>query len=240
MRGDRRVQLGGDQQARGADLAHDRHLRERRGQASADVLHVRQQPVALDHTDGRQGRGGRDRVPAERRAVLPRAEKACCPFGEREHGTDGNAAAQALGESDGVGQDPATQLGVLEREPVPGATDAGLHLVHDQQCARLVGESARERQVARGQPAHPGLALHELDHERGDVVGQRGLERVRVTERQERHVPRQRLERRAVGGLRGERQSAHGAAVERALEREHPCASGSPGHLERGLVRLRP
>ena len=61
---------------------------------------------------------------------------------------------------------------------------------------------------------------------------------VGVAVRHEGDAAGQRLERLAVGRLGGQRERAHGAAVEGALGGDDVGAAGAPGELERGLVGL--
>ena len=97
---------------------------------------------------------------------------------------------------------------------------------------------ARGREVAVRRHDDAGLALDRLEHDRGGLVGDRGGQRVGVAVRHEGDVAGQRLERLAVGRLGGERERAHGAAVEAALGGDDVGAAGAPGELERGLVGL--
>ena len=67
----------------------------------------------------------------------------------RQERADRDAAAQRLGDGDGVRLDAV----VLEREELAGAPDARLHLVEEQQDAGLVaprrGAAAGSRRPAR-------------------------------------------------------------------------------------------
>ena len=93
-------------------------------------------------------------------------------------------------------------------------------------------------QVALGRHDHAGLAEDRLEHDRRGVGVDGGVQRGDVAVGHVRHPGRQRLERRPLGLLAGERQRAHGAAVEGVLGGHDVRAAGPPGHLERGLVRL--
>src|SRR6202008_4557742 len=75
----------------------------------------------------------RERVPAERRAVLPGTEDAedVAPGDDRRQGPD--PAAERLAEDVDVGDDVL----VLARERRAGASEAGLDLVGDQQDVPL-------------------------------------------------------------------------------------------------------
>ena len=102
----------------------------------------------------------------------------------------------------------------------------------------LVGDPPRGREVALGRDLDAGLALDRLEQDRRGPVGDRLGERPLVAVRHEGDVARQRLERLAVGRLGGQRQRAHGAAVEAALGGHDVGAAGAPGQLERRLVGL--
>ena len=133
------------------------------------------------------------------------------------------------------GVTPASVVG----EPGAGAADAGLHLVEPQQRAvagrDLAGRGAGSPSGGTTTPASPWIGSSD---DRGGLVVDRRGERVGVAVRDEGDVAGQRLERLAVGGLAGERQRAHGAAVEGALGGDQPGAPGAPGQLEGGLVGL--
>ena len=60
----------------------------------------------------------------------------------------------------------------------------------------------------------------------------------RVAVRDVRDVAGQRQEGLLLGGLAGEREGAHGAAVEAAVGGDHVGAPGQPADLEGGLVGL--
>ena len=82
-----------------------------------------------------------ERIAAEGRAV--RADRhALGRVGCRETRAEREAAADALGDGHDVGRDAAVLVG----EELAGATDAGLHLVEDQQQAVLVADRAQPAQ----------------------------------------------------------------------------------------------
>ena len=130
---------------------------------------------------------------------------------------------------------------MLEREPLAGASGAGLDLVDDEQRAVPVRELARGHEEPVGQLDDAGLALDRLDEERGDGVVEGCLERL-DRRRDVLDAAGQRLERLAHVRLAGEGERAHGAAVEAVDEREHAGAGAArvvqARELERGLVRL--
>jgi len=165
--------------------------------------------------------------------VLARAQKRC----GRTKGndcTDRDAAAEPLRQRHDVGHDAVPGVG----EPLPGAADAGLHLVDDEQGAVRAGDLAGGGEVALGQRADPGLALDRLEHDRGDVVRHGRAQRLDVAERQVLDAAGQRLERLAVRRSVGQGERPQGASVEGALERQDPRAPGAAGDLEGALVGL--
>ncbi len=131
--------------------------------------------------------------------VLP-----CCPRWNRSDASP-NVMSAPIGTPPAMPFATAMASGtmpvLLEVEPAPGATGAGLDLVEDQQCAVLRRELAGRLEVAGGQLEHAGLALDGLDEERGDRVIHGGLERL------DRRIDvldagQQRKERLAHRGLR--------------------------------------
>ena len=155
---------------------------------------------------------------------------------EREAGADRQAAAEALGQRDDVRLDAVG----LVREPVPGAADAGLHLVEHQQRAGGGADLPGRGQVAGRRDDHAVLALDRLEDDHGGLARSRPpASAAGVAVRHVGDLARQRPERVRLGRLAGQRQRAHGAAVEAALGGHHVGAAGEPGQLERGLVGLR-
>ena len=126
---------------------------------------------------------------------------------------------------------------VLDREHPPGAAEAGLHLVDDEEDPLAVADRAQPLHELRRRGDEAALALHRLDDDRGDRLGgdlrrERALERVErvapadpavlVRERDAVDLGRERPEPRLVGmRLRGEREREERAPVEPALEGDH-------------------
>lgn len=99
--------------------------------AHARRLEEARRSDAPEHLDGR----ARDERPArERRAVVPWGD-ARCDVLRHEHGADGQAVGERLGEGHDVG---AEVLVRLVRPQAPAAPDARLHLVDDDQRACLI------------------------------------------------------------------------------------------------------
>ena len=117
---------------------------------------------------------------------------------------------------------------------MPGAAEAGLHLVDDEDDAVLVADPAQPAHELARRDDEAALALHRLDHDRRDVLGgdlrdERALERgerrrrvgaaVLVREGHAVDLRRERPEPRLVRvRLRGQRQREQRPAVEGALE----------------------
>ena len=109
----------------------------------------------------------------------------------QQHGAQGQAAAQRLGQRQDVRRDP----GVLIREQPSRASQTALDLIHDEQGAPLAtqgGEAAQE--LRRGRP-HAALSLDRLD---GHGGGRRADGRGRggeIVPWAEAHTGEERLER---------------------------------------------
>ena len=182
--------------------------------------------LGRDRVQHRERGRGRDRVAPERGPVVSGLEQGA-GVTEGEAGADRDPARQALGQSDQVGLDA---LGG-GREPASGAPDTRLHLVQPEQGTVVTGDPACGREVAGGRDVDPGLALQRLEHDGGRLFGDGVGQRVGVAVRDERDVTGKRLERLAVGGLRCERERAHGPPVEGLLRCDEVGATG----LARGL-----
>ena len=81
--------------------------------------------------------------------------------GERKAGRD------RLGDGHQVGLDAV----VLDREHLPGAAEAGLHLVDDEDDPVLVADPAQPAHELLGRDDEAALALHGLDDDRRDLLG---------------------------------------------------------------------
>ena len=144
---------------------------------------------------------------------------------------------------------------MLDREHLPGAPEAGLHLVDDEHDPVLVADAADAREELLRSDDEAALALHRLDHERGDALRrdgghERALERVeRIPSRRpaivlcERHaidLGRERAEARLVRvRLRRQGHGQQRPAVEAALECDHRRPLGVRAReLDRVLDRL--
>ena len=94
---------------------------------------------------------------------------------------------------------------------------------------RRCGDVAGGLQVAVRRGHHTTLAEDGLEEHGGRLAVHCGLQRRGVAERNVRHAGQQRLERRALRLLAGERKRAHGAAVEGAVSRRRSSCGRSAG-----------
>ena len=119
----------------------------------------------------------------------------------------------------------------LVGEPGAGAADAGLHLVERRAARRRSRGGRRGRgQVAGRRRDDAALAQDRLEqHHRRSGRSTAAAQRVDVAVRHVAHAAGQRLERRAAWRLAGERQRAHGAAVEGALGGDDLGPAGAAG-----------
>ena len=114
---------------------------------------------------------------------------------------------------------------MLVGEKGAGAADSGLHLVEHQQGAVPGGDLPGGGKIALGRDDDAALAHDRFQEHRRGVVVDRGGQRVGVPVRHVADVAGQRLERRLLGRLAGQRQRAHRPAVERLLVRQRvSCA----------------
>ena len=185
-----------------------------------------------DRVEHGQRGGARDGIAAERAAVLARSEGAS-RRPKTDAGADGQAAAEAFGQSEHVGPNALGE----GREPLAGAADAALHLVdHEQRVDRVAGGS-RGREVARRRGDDASLAECRLQEDRGGLVGDGRPQRLGVAVVNERHRAGQRLERRALGRVAGDGQCAQRAAVEAVVRGENLATVGQlTDDLQRALV----
>ena len=119
------------------------------------------------------------------------------------------------------GDDVGLEAPVLEGEHLPGASEAGLHLVQREVRPVPAAELLRALQVARRGEVH-ALALHGLDQEQGDILAlQFPLERVEVVPGDLVEVGKERPEAlRPLGAAVG-RERAESEAVEALARRQH-------------------
>ena len=158
-------------------------------------------------------------------------------LGLADHARERQPAGDRLGDRHQVGLDPV----VLDREHAPGAAEAGLHLVGDEQDSLAVADPRSPSMNSCGagrKPASPctgsttiaatvsaATCVDERPLERAQRVG-RGDPAVLVRERDAVDLGRERAEPGLVRvRLRGEREREERAAVEAALEADHGRAA---------------
>src|SRR5947208_3669997 len=114
---------------------------------------------------GRERGGDRDRatgICAAQPAGRSRVHDACPSRDGRQRKT----AGQTLRRHDDVRVDAV----MLHREELPGAAEAALNLVGDQQDAVLVANLAQPAHELRRGDIETALALHRLDHDGRDAL----------------------------------------------------------------------
>ena len=208
------VEVEPDQQARAADLGDPRVGGEPVAQPLAERPSTwSSSPSASMVSSTARAAAQRDRVAAERGAVVAGLEQLAGRARAPMAGADRDAAAQALGERDDVGHDVQRSGGWWANQrpvrPMPVWTSSS-----QSSAPCSVGDPAGGGEVAVGRDDDAGLALDRLEHDGGGLVGDGGRESGGVAVRDEGDVAGQRLERLAVGRLAGQRERAHGAAVE--------------------------
>jgi len=144
---------------------------------------------------------------------------------DRAHG---HAAGYRLREA----EDVRHQFVLLDGEEGAGPSEAGLHLVDDEERAALGAETCRLLGELGRRRAHSALALHELEDESRGLVGDRRVERLRLVEGDVRETGDERTEEFAVLGSPRCRECAHGLAVKAAHRRD------DAGPLRRGEREL--
>ena len=210
----------------GASARRRRRYSRARAPVSADALH---ELLLLDHGQRGERRGAAGGMPQEGLRVerlAARGGPGVHHLGAAQAGRDRHARGEALGDAQEIGNDAF----VLAGEPAPGATEAGVDLVSDQQPALLVAHGAQLGEEAVGGDALAAAALDGL-HQHGAhrrVAAARGAARAaRVAEaRKDRGARQPRreglAEERAPGGVEG----AEGEPVIGALEGHHTRAGG--------------
>ena len=251
----------------GRRVVDDEATRQRGGRdlggVAAGELHAEPEPLAADLGDARVGgQAGAQVLPQPgRRARAGRRARWCRsrrgrrrrrPGCRRTSCRGGRAAAgrprAPRPRQAPIGMPPARPLATVttsgvtpwpwwaNQRPVRPMPDCTSSSQSRAPCRVATSRAAREVALRRHDDA--GLALDRLEQHGRGLVGDGRGERVGVAVRHEGDDAGQRLERRAVGLLGGQRQRAHGAAVEAALGRDHVGAAGTAGQLERRLVGL--
>src|SRR5579883_1892612 len=136
-------------------------------QVVADGPRTIVQPFLDNQSQGREGGGAGQRMPAEggdmtQRRVVGEHADYVVPTAER---AERKAAAERLGQYYQVGDDAE----VLQGEEASGATQPRQHFVEDEERSGGVAARAeRVHKVSRGNP-DAAFRLHRLDHDRRGV-----------------------------------------------------------------------
>ena len=163
----------------------------------------------------------------------------------------GNAATCRFAEHQQIRNDacPRDFVAPLKTKQAPGAAIAGEHLIHDQQCSRLLRGLANSVEPSRRRNTHAGRRLHRFGDHRCNISPRQFLTKAR---RQMAGV----LSCQRIGQMSGVRDKGpqHGITAPRMRKRERTQGSAmigpfegdeaaAPGCvdrcLERGLHRLR-
>src|SRR5882724_4532815 len=94
-------------------------------------------------------------------------------------GTDRNATTQGLCQGNDIRHDTVACL-APRKEPVSGATNAGLHLVKDQKNAALITKVSQLQKKFRVRRRDARHRLNRLQHDCRDALGRKCLYRVDV------------------------------------------------------------
>ena len=119
------------------------------------------------NVDRGERRGAGDGISRVRAAEAPDL-RGVHHFGAAGDGREREAARERLGHRHEVGLETV----VLGGEHRPGAAEAGLDLVDDEQDAVLAAESREQcRPIRRGATMNPPSPSHELEDHAGDLLG---------------------------------------------------------------------
>ena len=138
---------------------------------SEDVSHlgrVLDDPLLAERLDRGDADGTRERMPAVREPACehlvadPRSDR----LADRHRSEGDIAGVNALGQREDVGHD----VPMVDGEPPSGASEAGHHLVRDQEDAVLVAGLADRLQIAVWGNDDPVRSRDRLENHRGDGV----------------------------------------------------------------------
>src|SRR5919199_148862 len=122
--------------------------------------HLLEEDGIVDHAQNSPDRSHRERVAPEGRAVVARSQSRA--LFSSEHRADGEAAAEALGAREHVGDYTRALVGV----EVPRAPSPGLDLVEDEEGTKLIAQLAQPPQETLRRHVDAALALDRLDQDR--------------------------------------------------------------------------
>ena len=151
--------------------------------------------------------------------------------------TDRHPVAHRLGERHHIG----AHAGMLEPEPAPGASEAGLDLVDHHQRPGLVAEFADALQVLGRRGMDAALTQDRFDQDGGDAAVDRLAHGVEVAPRNVTEPVGHRREGLVLGGLTSgceRRQRATVEATERADDGVPSATAVLARELDGALVRL--
>ena len=149
------LELHAYHQATAAHFLYLRQLLQFVQQVGADSLCILNETLAFDNVQHRQGRRAGQVVAAKRSAQLPIHG---LELGADEHGTHGEAVADALGHGNHV----RTDAGILVGEKLAATAVSALYLVKDEdgaRCRALLPQCLHESRVGHLDAAHALDAL---------------------------------------------------------------------------------
>ena len=95
-----------------------------------------------------------------------RSEQGCKLLAEGNHATHRESAGHSLGKGHHIRGHAAGKILTLKCKPLAGTTDAGLHLIDDEQRMVDVTQLTHELDVIGTQRLHAGLTLNEFQNHR--------------------------------------------------------------------------
>ena len=205
---------------------------------------ARHQVFVLDHLERFQGHGRGQGVAPEGGPVAAGIEHVHHAVVGQECADRQQSAAQCLAQDQRV----RTDAFVLEGEPAPGAAQARLHFVDDEQHLIAAAPFAQLGEEARRRDDHPGFALDRFDQDRAGIGTRRRPHAGHVAEIEVRESRGERTEPGAILGLARESDDGGGAAVEVAARHQDfsltigdalDPVTPAPRALDRGFHRLR-
>src|SRR5439155_10114509 len=138
------------------------------------------------------------------------------------------AHGHPAGDRFGEAQDVRHQSVLVYREERARPAEAGLDLVDNQEGPALGADTCGFPRELTARRTHAALSLHELEDERGGLIGDRRVERLGLVERNVRETGNERTEHVPVLGSPRRRERAHGLPVKAAHRRD------DSGPLRRG------
>jgi hypothetical protein len=240
------LQLDADPEAAAPQVAHDRRPDpfEVRQEIRPELLGPARELLVLNDLERGARDGARERVAAERAAVVARPEHAEHLARRQDRRDRIEPAGERLADHEHVG---ARLLVVHVREELARPPEAGLDLVGHEQHAVPPADPGHLGEVARRRNDHARFALNRLHEEAAGVRSDRVLERVGIAEGNDAEARRERREPVAVLGHGREADDGERSPVEVVGADDHFRLAGGnalhavaplPGRLDRGLHRL--